>query len=225
VENSPLVNEKCPLLHDATHWVGHLAIRTRATVGGTMAHADPAAELPCVLTALGGEVMVTGSGGQKKVVKPADFFVTILTTALQPAEMVTEVRFPKIPAGAGWHFLEFSRRPGDFAIVGVACMIQVDKQRKCTDARVGLCGVGAVPFKAYSAENMLKGDELTDKAITAAAEKISQEVEPDGDLHGSAEYRKHLARVLTGRCLRKALEKVDKVGAEAVRQGTRAAVT
>ena len=100
VETSALVKAKCPLLYDATYWVGHLAIRTRGTVGGTIAHADPAAEYPCVLTALGGEVVIKGQGGEK-VVKPEDFFVTFLTTSLQPTEMVTEVRFPKIPPEAG----------------------------------------------------------------------------------------------------------------------------
>lgn len=210
VENSALIKAQCPLLYDATYWVGHLAIRTRGTVGGTIAHADPAAEYPCVLAALEGEVVVTGQGGQK-VVKPEDFFVTFLTTSLQPTEMVTEVRFPKVPPEAGWHFMEFSRRHGDFAIVGVAAVIQLDKQRKCTDARIALCGVGGSPFKARTSENMLKGTELTDKVIQAAAEKVGEEVEPEGDLHGSAEYRKHLAKVLTGRTLRKALEKAGKV--------------
>lgn len=210
VENSALIKAQCSLLYDATYWVGHLAIRTRGTVGGTIAHADPAAEYPCVLAALEGEVVVTGQGGQK-VVKPEDFFVTFLTTSLQPTEMVTEVRFPKVPPGAGWHFMEFSRRHGDFAIVGVAAVIQLDKQRKCTGARIALCGVGGSPFKARTAENMLKGTELTDKVIQAAAEKVGEEVEPEGDLHGSAEYRKHLAKVLTGRTLRKALEKAGKV--------------
>jgi CO/xanthine dehydrogenase FAD-binding subunit len=210
VETSALVKAKCPLLFDATYWVGHLAIRTRGTVGGTIAHADPAAEYPCVLAALGGEVVVKGQGAEK-VVKPEDFFVTFLTTSLQPTEMVTEVRFPKIPPEAGWHFMEFSRRHGDFAIVGVAAVVQLDKQRKCTDARIALCGVGGSPFKARTAENMLKGTELTEKVIQAAAEKIGEEVEPEGDLHGSAEYRKHLAKVLTGRTLKKALEKAGTV--------------
>jgi len=210
VETSALVKAKCPLLYDATYWVGHLAIRTRGTVGGTIAHADPAAEYPCVLTALGGQVVVKGQGGEK-VVKPEDFFVTFLTTSLQPTEMVTEVRFPKIPPEAGWHFMEFSRRHGDFAIVGVAAMVQLDKQGKCTDARIALCGVGGSPFKARTAESMLKGTQLTDKVIQAAAEKVGEEVEPEGDLHGSAEYRKHLAKVLTGRTLKKALEKAGKI--------------
>lgn len=210
VENSALVKAKCPLLHEATYWVGHLAIRTRGTVGGTIAHADPAAEYPTVLTALGGQVVIRGPGGEK-VVNPDDFFVTFLTTSLQPTEMVTEVRFPKIPPEAGWAFVEFSRRHGDFAIVGVAAMVQLDKQRKCTDARIALCGVGGAAFKARSAEAMLKGTELTDNIIQAAAEKVGEEVEPEGDLHGSAEYRKHLAKVLTGRTLKKALEKAGKV--------------
>ncbi len=208
VETSALIKAKCPLLFDATYWVGHLAIRTRGTVGGTIAHADPAAEYPCVLAALEGEVVVTGQGGQQKAVKPEDFFVTFLTTALQPTEMVTEVRFPKILPGAGWHFMEFSRRHGDFAIVGVASLLQVDKQGKCTDARIALCGVGGSPFKAKTAENMLKETDLNEKVIQAASEKVGEEVEPEGDLHGSAEYRKHLAKVLTGRCLRKAIEKI-----------------
>ena len=210
VETSALIKGQCPLLTEATYWVGHLAIRTRGTVGGTIAHADPAAEYPCILSALGGQVVITGSGGER-VMSPDDFFVTFLTTALQPTEMLTEVRFPKIPPEAGWAFIEFSRRHGDFAIVGVAAMLQLDKQRKCTDARIALCGVGGSPFKAKTSENMLKGTELTDKVIQAASEKVGEEVEPEGDLHGSAEYRKHLAKVLTGRTLRKALEKAGKI--------------
>ncbi|HEY7676261.1 MAG TPA: xanthine dehydrogenase family protein subunit M [Candidatus Methylomirabilis sp.] len=211
VETSAVIKGKCPLLTEATYWVGHLAIRTRGTVGGTIAHADPAAEYPCVLSALGGQVVIRGPGGER-VLTPDDFFVTFLTTALQPTEMVTEVRFPKIPPEAGWAFIEFSRRHGDFAIVGVAAMLQLDKQRKCSDARIALCGVGGTPFKARSAEAMLVGTEVTEKVIQAAAEKVGEEVEPEGDLHGSAEYRKHLAKVLTGRTLRKALEKAGKVG-------------
>ncbi|HYB72423.1 MAG TPA: xanthine dehydrogenase family protein subunit M [Candidatus Sulfotelmatobacter sp.] len=211
VETSSAIKGKCPLLTEATYWVGHLAIRTRGTVGGTIAHADPAAEYPCVLSALGGQVVVKGPAGER-VLTADDFFVTFLTTALQPTEMVTEVRFPTVPPEAGWAFVEFSRRHGDFAIVGVAAMVQLDKQRKCTDARIALCGVGGTPFKARSAEAILKGTEVTDKVIQAAAEKVGGEVEPEGDLHGSAEYRKHLAKVLTGRTLRKALEKAGKVG-------------
>ena len=210
IERSALVQSKQPVLQAATRFIAHPQIRNRGTIGGSLAHADPAAEYPCVLTALGGEVVIKGQGGEK-VVKPEDFFVTFLTTSLQPTEMVTEVRFPKIPPEAGWHFMEFSRRHGDFAIVGVAAMVQLDKQGKCTDARIALCGVGGSPFKARTAESMLKGTQLTDKVIQAAAEKVGEEVEPEGDLHGSAEYRKHLAKVLTGRTLKKALEKAGKI--------------
>ncbi len=209
VETSELVRMKCPLLSEATYWVGHPAIRSRGTVGGVIAHSDPAAEYLAVLTALDGEVVVRSRSGER-VAKPDDFFVTFLTTSLAPDEMVTEVRFPTIRPEAGCAFVEFSRRHGDFAIVGVAAIVELDVEGKCGEARLALCGVGGAPFRARDPENLLKGAAITARAIEAAAEKVGDQVRPESDLHGSAEYRKHLARVLTRRALNMAAERARK---------------
>jgi CO/xanthine dehydrogenase FAD-binding subunit len=209
VETSELVRMKCPLLAEATHWVGHPAIRSRGTVGGVIAHSDPAAEYLAVLTALDGEVVVRSRSGER-VAKPDDFFVTFLTTSLAPDEMVTEVRFPTIRPEAGCAFVEFSRRHGDFAIVGVAAIVELDEGGKCGEARIALCGVGGAPFRARDSENMLKGEAMSERTIEAAADRVGKQVNPESDLHGSAEYRKHLARVLTRRALGIATERARK---------------
>lgn len=209
LESAGLVTAKCPLLSDATRLVGHAAIRSRGTVGGVIAHADPAAEYPAVLSALGGEVLVRSLSGER-VVEPESFFVTFLTTSLAPNEMVIEVRFPRICPEAGWAFVEFSRRHGDFAIVGVAALVELDAQGRCADARIALCGVGGAPFRARASETMLKGDAMSDRTIEAAADRVGEQVKPESDLHGSAEYRKHLARVLTRRALSAAVGRARK---------------
>ncbi len=203
IEFSPVVAGKLPLLKEATRLVGHLPIRTRGTIGGSIAHADPSAEYPAVLTALEGEVVVRGPRGER-VVKPADFFQTYLTTSLAPDEILTEVRLPASPAGAGHAFEEFSRRHGDFAIVGVAALIVRDGQR-CAKARLATAGAGPVPVRLRAAEEILERDGLGDKAIEAAARRAAELVTPDSDIHASAEYRKHLTTVLTGRAIRRAL--------------------
>ena len=175
-------------------------------MGGVIAHADPAAEYPAVLTALGGEVVVRSRSGER-IVEPERLFVTFLTTSLAPDEMVTEVRFPTISPETGWAFVEFSRRHGDFAIVGVAALVELDAEGKCAGARIALCGVGGAPFRARAAEDVLKGEVMSERTIEAAADRVGEQVHPESDLHGSAEYRKHLARVLTRRALSAAAER------------------
>jgi carbon-monoxide dehydrogenase medium subunit len=200
IETSAVVRTECPLLHDATAHVGHAAIRTRGTIGGVVAHADPAAEYPAVLAALGGEVVVRSARGER-VLGADEFFVTFLTTALAPDEMVTEVRISMMAPGAGRSFVEFSRRHGDFAIVGVAAMLRRDGRGLCAEARIALCGVGGRPHRALGAEAALRGGPLTEAAIRAAAETVAAEITPEGDLHGDPAYRRHLATVLTRRAL------------------------
>lgn len=206
VETSSLVGARCPLLREATRWVGHAAIRTRGTVGGSIAHADPAAEYPAVLAALDGQVVVR-SAMRERVVGAADFFVTYLTTTLEPDEMVTEVRFPAMPRDAGWSFVEFARRHGDFALAGVACVVRLGGDGVCIDARIALCGVGGRPVRARRAEAVLKGERPTDRVIQQAAAIVRDEVDPPSDLHADAEYRRHLATVLTRRSLRAAADR------------------
>ena len=202
VEFSPLVARRVPLLTEATRWVGHLPIRSRGTIGGSIAHADPSAEYPAVLTALGGSVVVQGPKGQR-VLAPADLFETYLTTSLAPDELLTEVRLPAMPSGAGWAFEEFARRHGDFAIVGIAAAVWRAGGR--VTARLAAAGTGGVPVRLRAAEEIVERDGIADKAVAAAAVRAAELVQPDSDLHASADYRRNLTRVLTERALKKAI--------------------
>jgi len=203
IEFSPVVRERVPLLGEATRWVGHLPIRTRGTIGGSIAHADPAAEYPAVLTALEGEVVARGPKGER-VVKAKDLFQTYLATSLTPDEILVEVRMPAMPAGAGYALEEFARRHGDFAIVGIAAVVVKDGAR-CALARLATAGAGPVPVRLRAAEEILERDGLTDAAIEAASRRASELVSPDSDIHASADYRRHLTGVLTKRALKRAL--------------------
>jgi carbon-monoxide dehydrogenase medium subunit len=202
IELSPLVRARLPLLDEATRWVGHLPIRTRGTIGGSIAHADPAAEYPAVLTALEGEVVARGPRGER-VIQPGALFQTYLTTSLAPDEILTEVRLPVMPAGGGYAFEEFSRRHGDFAIVGIAALVVLEGGR-CVRARLATAGAGPVPVRLRAAEEILESEGLGGAAVEAAAQRASELVEPDSDIHASAAYRRHLTRVLTGRALARA---------------------
>jgi carbon-monoxide dehydrogenase medium subunit len=204
IEFSPVVARKLPLLGEATKWVGHLPIRTRGTIGGSIAHADPSAEYPAVLTALEGEVVARGPKGER-VVKAKDLFVTYLTTSLEPDEILVEVRLPMMDAAAGFALEEFARRRGDFAIVAIATMVVRDGAR-CTQARLATAGAGPVPVRLRAAEEILERDGLGDAAIAAAARRAAELVSPDSDLHASADYRRHLTAVLTRRALARALK-------------------
>ncbi|MEK7386734.1 MAG: xanthine dehydrogenase family protein subunit M [candidate division NC10 bacterium] len=203
IEFSPVVRERVPLLGEATRWVGHLPIRTRGTIGGSIAHADPSAEYPAVLTALEGEVVARGPKGER-VIKAKDLFQTYLTTSLTPDEILVEVRLPAMPAGAGYALEEFARRHGDFAIIGIAAMVVKDGAR-CKLARLATAGAGPVPVRLRAAEEILERDGLGDAAIEAAARRASELVSPDADIHASADYRRHLTGVLTKRALKRAL--------------------
>ena len=203
IEFSPVVAARLPLLREATRWVGHLPIRSRGTIGGSIAHADPSAEYPAVLTALDGAVVAQGPRG-RRTVKAGDLFETYLTTTLAADEVVVEVRLPAMPAGAGYAFEEFARRHGDFALVGIAAMI-VRAGGRCTAARLAAAGAGPVPLRLRAAEEILERDGLGDAAIEAAAARAAELVQPDSDVHASADYRRHLTRVLTGRAIKRAL--------------------
>ncbi len=202
IEFSPLVRQRLPLLTEATALVGHLPIRTRGTIGGSLAHADPSAEYPAVLAALDGTVVVRSPRGERAL-QPSELFQSYLTTCLGPDEIIVEVRLPAMAAGAGFAFEEFSRRHGDFAIVGIATMLVGDGQH-CATARLATAGAGPVPMRLRSAEEILERDGLSEAAVEAAARRAAELVEPDSDIHASAAYRRNLTRVLTGRALRRA---------------------
>ena len=205
IEFSPVIAERVPLLTEATRWVGHLPIRSRGTIGGSLAHADPSAEYPTVLVALDGTVVARGPRGER-VLRAEELFQTYLTTSLEADEILVEVRLPATPAGAGYAFEELARRHGDFAMVGIAAVITRDAAR-CMMARLATAGTGPVPLRLRAAEEILERDGLGDAAIEAAARRATELVNPDSDLHASADYRRHLTGVLTARAVRRALAK------------------
>jgi aerobic carbon-monoxide dehydrogenase medium subunit len=204
-ERSPVVAERCPLLRDALRLVGHAQIRNRGTLGGSIAHADPAAELTAILSALDGEVTARSARGTRTIAA-ADLFVTYLTTALDPRELIVEIRIPALSPGAGWSWMEIARRHGDFALAGVGVVLVI-RRGMIAEARIALTGVGPTPVRGGAAERLLVGHAPSDTLWTEAAEAVRAAVTPDGDIHASAEYRKHVAGVLTQRALREALSR------------------
>ncbi|MBV8535344.1 MAG: xanthine dehydrogenase family protein subunit M [Alphaproteobacteria bacterium] len=207
IEFSAVVREKLPLLHEAVSWVGHLPTRSRGTIGGSLAHADPAAELPMALQAMEGEVVARGPTGERTI-KAGELFTSSLTTTLKADEILTEIRFPASPPGAAYAVEEFARRHGDFAITAIACLIVRDGPR-CKMARLATGGVGPVPLRLRGAEAILEQRGLADEAIDAAAAAAAKAVDPMSDHQGSAEYRRHLTQVLTGRAIHKALARAS----------------
>jgi carbon-monoxide dehydrogenase medium subunit len=203
IERSEVAGTANPLLAHAVRFIGHSAIRNRGTIGGSIAHADPAAELPAVLLALDGEVEVRRSQGSRTVPATA-LFEGFLTTSLEPDELLTAVRVPALPAGSGWSFQEFSRRSGDFAIVGVAATVRLDGNGNVGEARLAFSGVDQVPVRATAAESLLAGATPSDDLWKSAAQAAAAPLEPGSDIHGSAAYRTHLAAVLAERALREA---------------------
>ncbi len=209
VERSDLVRTRQPLLHAATLLVAHPPIRNRGTVGGSLAHADPAAEYPAVAITLDAELDLLGPSGTRTV-QARDFFVTYLTTCLDNAEVIREVRFPALPRRTGWAILEIARRQGDFAMVGVAVTLTVGDDGRCTDARIVPFGVGPVPVRITEAEAVLTGERREEHVFSEAAAKVMASLEePPSDLHASSEYRRHLAGTLTRRALVEAASRVE----------------
>jgi CO/xanthine dehydrogenase FAD-binding subunit len=204
LEADPVIAAKLPLLREALRWVGHLPTRSRGTIGGSIAHADPSAEIPMVLQALEGEIVARGPQGERRVAAQ-DLFCAALTTSLDPLEIITEVRFPAMPGRAGYGIEEFARRKGDFAIAAVAVMLVRDGER-CTKARLAAAGVGQTSVRLSDAEAVFEQQGLGEAAISEAANKAAAQVDPSSDLNGSAEYRRHLTGVLTRRAVLKAME-------------------
>jgi carbon-monoxide dehydrogenase medium subunit len=204
LERDPLVAELAPLLRQAIPFVAHPQIRNRGTVGGSLAHADPAAELPAVAVALDARMRLQRSGGERWV-EARDFFAGLFSTALEPDEMLVEIALPPPPLRTGWSFLEVARRHGDYAQVGIAVRVSLDEAGRCREARLVYLSVGDGPVEAGEAARLLTGTDGSEEALKAAAEKASQdEMDPTGDIHASSEFKRHLARVLTARALRQA---------------------
>ncbi|HEX6444127.1 MAG TPA: xanthine dehydrogenase family protein subunit M [Streptosporangiales bacterium] len=207
-ERSPAVARHCPLLAAALPNIAHPPIRNRGTVGGSLAHGDPAAELPSVATALDA-VFVAASVRGRREIPAAEFFRTHLVTALEPDELLTEIRFPATGPGTGAAFVEVGRRRGDFALVGVGVQVSVDGAR-VTDARVCFSGVADTPLRCRRVEDALRGTPADEDVLREAARLARETVEPVGDLHATADYRRHVAGVLLASAVRQAYESASR---------------
>ena len=202
--HSPDVQRLCPLMAKALPYIGHTAIRYRGTIGGSIVHADPSAELPAIARALDAELVVTGPRGRRSI--PADeFFVTYFMTAIEPDEMLTEIVVPAQPERGGSAVLELARRHGDFAVAGVAVAVSPDGGGQLESARVCAFGVDEVPRRIEEAEALLAGQRPTAELVADAGAATARSVEPESDMHASGEYRQQMAGVLTRRALGQAL--------------------
>ena len=206
VEHDPLVAERAPLVHEVMPQIAYPQIRTRGTFGGSLAHADPSAELVAVSIALNARLRLRSQAGERWV--PADeFFAGLFTTVLEPDELLVEVALPPMPPHSGWAFLEVSRRHHDFCIAGVAVLVTLDEQDKCQQARLVFLSVGDGPVDARQAAEMLVGQAPTPELIQTAAETAANaDIDPGSDIHASAEYRRHLSKVLARRALTQAFD-------------------
>lgn len=211
IEKHDRLIERCQILGEAVGVVGHVAIRNRGTVVGSMAHADPASEWPALALALDADFEVIGPGG-KRTVPAESFFVSYLTTALEANELATEVRF-KIPSGrVGSSFLEVARRHGDFAVAGAGALLGLSDGGTIDEARIVVMGVGPTALRARDVERSLIGKRPEPHLFEEAAEGIRRAIEPTGDIHGSAEYRRSIAGVLTRRALSSAAARAEAGG-------------
>jgi len=206
LEASAVVRRRCPLLAEAAGNVGYPSIRARATMGGTFAQADPAGEVPTVAMALDAVVRARHAEGERTI-GASDFFLGPLTTALEPNELVVEVRWPALPPGSGWAYVELAPRPGDYALVGVAALVTLDADARCTVVRLAYTAVGPTPLRAPEAERALVGRPLDDAALAAAGALAAEAVEPEDEPYASAAYKREMTAVYTRRALRLALER------------------
>jgi carbon-monoxide dehydrogenase medium subunit len=203
-EYSELVRGRAPLVARALANVGHVTIRNRGTVGGSIAHADPAGELPAAALALDAQLVARSSARGERAIAAADFFRSFLTTALEPDEVLVEVRMPALPERSGVSFLELARRHRDFAMAGVGAVLSLGSEGVIADARLVFIGVGSAPVRATKAEAVLRGKPPDAATFRDAAEQAMTALDPPSDIHASAEYRRRLAGVLARRALREA---------------------
>ncbi|WP_409305602.1 FAD binding domain-containing protein [Peribacillus sp. SCS-155] len=203
VESSAIVKGKIGLISEAVPLIGHVQTRNRGTFGGSLVHADPTAEIPLSLIATGGSLLIA-SKEETREVAVEDFFVTYLTTDIMPNEMLTEVHIPIWESRTGYSFQEISRRHGDFALVASACQLALDEYGRISNVRLALGGVEAVPLLVEEANQIMTGEKLSDSLLNKVVEIVAATVDPESDLHASADYRRHLATVLTKRTLQSA---------------------
>jgi len=206
LEASELVRSKYPIIFETTSLIADPLVRNLATVGGNLAHGDPANDHPATMLALGAQIVATGPHGER-IIPVEDFFVSFFTTVLEHEEILTEIRIPIPPPRSGGAYFKLERKVGDFATVGVAAQVTADEQGACQKAGLGLTNVGPTPLKAKQAEDFLSGKTLDGSTIKQAAELAAGESQPADDLKGSAEYKRDMVRVLTARALHLAFER------------------
>jgi len=209
LEASPVARFMFPIIMDTAHVIADPQVRNLATVGGNLAHGDPANDHPATMMALGAQVVATGPKGER-IIAIEDFFLSIFSTALKPDEILTEIRIPLPPAHSGGAYIKLERKVGDFATVAVAAQVTLDAQGACQKAGIGLTNVGPTPIKARKAEDFLRGKKLDASNINQAAQLASDESAPSADLRGPVAYKKGLVKELTKRALTLALERAGK---------------
>jgi carbon-monoxide dehydrogenase medium subunit len=209
LEFDALISKKTPLLAEVMPHVAHPQIRNRGTLGGSLANADPAAELPVIMLALQARLKVRNVERERSV-EARDFFAGMFTTDLAPDEMLVEIEVPSTQARTGWSFMEVAPRAGDYALIGVAALVTLDENQWCKSVRLVYLNAGDGPVDAKDSANLLEGKSPTAEAIEEAAELASQkEINPFGNVHASPEFQRHLARVLTRRALNQAIERAN----------------
>ncbi len=207
LEFDPLIAKRIPLMSEGILHVAHPQIRNRGTFGGSLANADPAAELPVLAIALDARLKARNANAERWI-NAQDFFVGMFTTALAPDEILVEIEIPFMPAHTGFSFMEVAPRAGDYALMGVAALVTLDQKGKCQQAKLVYLNAGDGPVEAKEAANLLKGQAPDDKAIESAAAMASEkEINPFGNIHASPDFQRHLARVLTQRALKQAIER------------------
>ena len=209
LEHNPIIADHAPLVHETMPFIAHPQIRNRGTIGGSLAHADPAAELPVIMVALEARFRLQKLGSERWI-SAEDFFQSLFTTALEPEEIMVEIAVPSWSARTGHAFLEMARRHGDFAQAGVAALVTLDESGVCRQARLVYLNVGEIPMVAYKAAAMLMGERLSPDLLDEAARRAAQdEIDPVDDVHGTAVYKRHLAHVLGKRALHQAITRAQ----------------
>ncbi len=207
VETSELLERRCPLLVETASVIGDAQVRNMGTIGGSVAHADPAADYPAAILALEAELRVVSRQGERWI-RAEDFFVDMLTTALQPGELLVEIKVPALQPRTGTAYVKVPQKASGFALCGVAAVLRVDENRRCQEVAVGITGVAPKAYRARVVEQMLRGQVLEPSLIAVASEKAAEGIDPFDDLHASAEYRAHLARVYCRRALERAVTRI-----------------
>jgi aerobic carbon-monoxide dehydrogenase medium subunit len=210
VERSKDVSERSPLMTGATALIGHFQIRNRGTVGGSLVHADPAAELPAVALVLGAKLTLR-SARADRTIHAEDFFAGYMSTAIEPNELLTEIQLPAPRPRTGWAIEEIARRRGDFAIIGATVLMELDENDTCRNARIAMFGTAEKPLRMERAERCLNGNSLNEDRFAEAADLVAADLDAVSDVHASVEYRKEVAAVLARRALKKAVGRAKRL--------------